>query len=179
MERRFVLACLAGAVALSACGHLDSKSLAASPKTIPVDAKVSISRDSSGKLLFKYDAPYADADGNFDFAEGEAGKSSVTLSFTIVDDSGLGLRFRRDGRDAIWIVEKALLANSGSTSPAGPYEGKQFRDFRVSADGKTLTVFDENSDGVLYRYALRFDMGSEVIAHDPDVGNGNGGGHGG
>jgi hypothetical protein len=126
-------------------------------------------------LVFKYDAPFADADGNFNFAEGEAAKASAKLTFTITDDGGLGLRFRRDGRDAIWIVEKAQLANSGSTSPLGPYEGKQFRDLSTAADGKTLTLFNENSDGLLYRYALRFDMGSEVVAHDPDMSNGMGG----
>lgn len=178
MRRRVFLAIVGvGAAALASCGHLHHLTNPDAPATIPVDAKVTISRDSAGKLVFKYKAPFADEDGNFDFRRGEAAKASIKLSFTIADDGGLGLKFRRNGRDAIWIVEKAALVDSQSTSPLGPYEGKQFRDFQVTPDGKTLTLFDENGDGVLYRYALRFDMGAEIVAHDPDVGNGHGGGH--
>ncbi len=179
MQRRSFLIACAVAAGVSGCDHLQGQATPSEPAAIPVDAKLSISRDGSGKLQFKYDAPFADADGNFNFADGAAAKASVNLSFHIVDDSGLGLTFRRDGRDAIWIVEKALLADTGSTSPLGPYQGRQFRDFKVSGDGKTLTLLDENGDGVLYRYALRFDMGAEIVAHDPDVNNGTGGGHGG
>ncbi len=179
MHRRSLLITCAAALALASCSHFHAQSKTSGSAVIPVAAEVSVSRDGSGQLQFKYDAPFADADGNFNFAEGAAAKASVNLSFRIVDDGGLGLKFRRDGRDAIWIVEKAQLENTGSTSPLGPYEGKQFRDFRVSADGKLLTLFDENSDGILYRYALRFDMGGEIVAHDPDTQNGTGGGHGG
>lgn len=180
MQRRLVLTLLAASAvtALAGCDHFSKSATSSEPQAIKVAARVSISEDGAGKLVFKYDAPFADADGNFNFAEGAAAKASVDLSFTIVDDSGLGLKFLPDGRQAIWIVEKARLANSGSTSPLGPYEGKQFRDFEVSADGRTLRLFDENSDGVLYRYALRFDRGGEIVAHDPDMGNGMGG-HGG
>lgn len=178
MHRPMFLAIVAiGAATLAGCGHLHHRAQADAPAAIPVNAKVTISRDSADKLVFKYKAPFADEDGNFDFRQGEAAKASINLSFTIADDSGLGLRFRRDGRDAIWIVEKAALADSQSTSPLGPFEGKQFRDFKVSTDGKTLTLVNENSDGVLYLYALRFDMGAEIVAHDPEMGNGNGGGH--
>ncbi len=178
MQRRLILGLFASgaAAALAGCSHFESKAAPTERAVIPVDADLTISRDAAGNLKFKYNAPFSDEDGNFDFTKGEAEKASVILSFTIADDSGLGLLFRRDGRDAIWIVEKTLLAYTGATSPQGPYDGKQFRDFKISADGKTLTLFDENSDGILYRYALRFNMGSEVVAHDPDVSNG---GHGG
>lgn len=164
--------CMAAAIVATGCehGHLGAKS-----KTIDVPAKLTITRDGSGVFDFKYDAPFADADGNFDFSKGEPYGRFVKLSFTISDDSGLGLKFKPAGADAIWIVEKKNVGPDGS--PEGPYRGDQFRDFNVSADGKTLSLTDVNDDGVLYQYGLRFDLGGQTVVDDPEVNNGSGGGH--
>lgn len=177
MNRRYFAAALAAAsfIAVGACKHLEH----GQPKgatEIDVPAKLTITRDGSGVYDFKYDAPFADADGNFDFSKGEAYGKVVKLSFTIADDSGLGLTFKRDPRDAMWISDKKDVGADGS--PQGPYRGQQWFDFRVSDDGRTLFVTDQNDDGVLYRYGLRFDLGSTTVVDDPDANNGAGG-HGG
>lgn len=174
MKSRLIIAAISvgGLLSTAACehGYLGTKS-----KEIAVDAKLTITEDGAGGFDFKYDAPFADAEGNFDFSKGEPYGKFVRLSFTISDDSGLGLKFKPDGREAIWIVDKKNVGSDGS--PEGPFRGTQFRDFEVSADGKTLSLLDQNDDGVLYRYGLRFDMGSQTVVDDPDLNNGQGGGH--
>lgn len=139
---------------------------------VPVDAAVTIASDGAGGYTFKYAAPFADADGNFDFTDPKIGKSPVTLTFRIDGASVGGIAFKREGRDAMWIADKREV---GEESPKGPYQGRQFTDFSVGADGRTLTVRDLNNDGLVYRYALRFDLNGETVQHDPDVKNGEGG----
>lgn len=166
---------MAGPVlAVSGCGHGYA---GAKAKDIPVLAKLTIIRDSGGAFDFKYDAPFADADGNFDFSKGEALGKTVKLSITIADDQGLGLTFKPDGANAIWIADKKKVGPDGS--PQGPFRGTQFREFSVSSDGKTLSLTNLNNDGVLYRYGLRFDLGGETVVDDPDMNNGQGGNTGG
>lgn len=174
MKSRQIIAAFAigGMLAAAACEHGYS---AKKSNEIAVDAKLTITRDSAGVFDFKYDAPFADADGNFDFSKGEPYGKFIKLSFTISDDSGLGLKFKPEGQEAIWIVDKKNVGPDGS--PEGPFRGTQFRDFKVSADGKTLSLMDQNDDGVLYRYGLRFDLGAETVVDDPDLNNGQGGGH--
>ncbi|NWG72106.1 MAG: hypothetical protein HXY23_10930 [Parvularculaceae bacterium] len=139
---------------------------------VPVDAAVLIASDGAGGFTFKYSAPFADADGNFDFTNPKIGDRSVTISFNIAEGSVAGLRFKPEGRDAMWIVDKRQV---GDGSPKGPYEGRQFTNFSVSPDGQTLTVRDLNDDGLVYRYALRFTLDGKTVQHDPDVKNGEGG----
>lgn len=174
MHRRLLWTAVFAGFALTACGKT---AIAAKETSLAVDAKLTISRDSEGAFSFKYDAPFADASGNFDFSKGEPYGKVVKWSFTIADDSELGLKFKPEGANAIWIVDKKNVGPDGS--PEGPYEGRQFRDFSVSADGKTLTLVNQNDDGVLYRYGLRFDLGSETVVDDPDANNGQGGHTGG
>ena len=168
----FTALAVSGVVAVAGCqnGYTSTKS-----KEIDVAAKLTVTRDGEGRFDFKYDAPFADADGNFDFSKGEPYGKFVNLSFTIADDSGLGLKFKPDGRDAIWIVDKKNVGADGS--PEGPFRGTQFRDFKVSEDGRSLSLVDQNDDGVRYQYGLRFDMGAETVIDDPEVNNGQGGGH--
>ncbi len=176
MKRRSLIAAtfLTGVLAAAGCehGYFEAKA-----KDIAVDAKLTITRDGSGAFDFKYDAPFADSDGNFDFSKGAAYGKVVALSFTIRDDSGLGLKFKPEGAEAIWIVDKKNVGPDGS--PQGPYRGNEFRGFVVSSDGRTLSLVNQNEDGVLYRYGLRFDMGSETVVDDPDANNGSGGHTGG
>ncbi len=162
--------------AMGACERNTAPSSAA-PVTINVDAKLQIKQDDSGTYDFIYDSPYSDADGNFDFSVREAAKASVRLTFRIADDSGLGIKFKPAGTDAIWIVDKKSVGSDGS--PQGPFEGRQFRDFKVSDDGLSLSLFNRNDDGILYRYGLRFDRGEETVIDDPDNQNGSGGNNGG
>jgi hypothetical protein len=146
-------------------------------KEITVPAKLTITRDSTGAYDFRYDAPFADADGNFDFSKEGAAGNTIRWSFVIVDDQELGLKFKPQGADAIWIVDKKNVGKDGS--PEGPYRGSQFQDFNVSEDGKVLSLTNLNNDGVLYRYGLRFDLGGETVVDDPDAQNGHGSGSGG
>lgn len=166
---------LIASLALSGCGHFHDKSVSADG-ILKVDARLQITQDSAGVYDFKYESPFSDADGNFDFSVGEAAKNSIQLTFEIVDDSGLGLKFKPQGSDAIWIVDKKFVGPDGS--PEGPFRGDQFRDFKTSEDGRFLTLFNVNNDGILYRYGLRFDRGSETVIDDPDTQNGHTG-HGG
>lgn len=177
MKRRYLLAAF-GAVGLTAAGACEHRGYGQSKgsKDIDVAAKLTITRDAAGAYDFKYDSPFADAQGNFDFSKGDAYGKVVKLSFAIADDGGLGLKFKRDARDAMWIVDKKNVGADGS--PQGPFRGQQWFDFRVSDDGRTLFVTDQNDDGVLYRYGLRFDLGSQTVVDDPDANNGSGG-HGG
>ncbi len=142
---------------------------------LPVTAIVTIAGDASTGHTFTYAAPFADARGNFDFSGKGAHGKTIALTFTIDGASDPGLRFKADAREAIWIAEKANVDPS-TGSPSGPYQGKQFSDFKVSADGRSLTLTDTNDDGVLYRYGLRFDLGTQTVIDDPDINNGGTGG---
>lgn len=176
INRRIMLTIL-GAVAAGAISGCEHGYLSEKAKEISVPAKLTITRDGDGVFDFKYDAPFADADGNFDFAKGEAAGKIVRLTFTIADDQGLGLKFKPEAADAIWIADKKNVGPDGS--PEGPFRGTQFQDLAVSADGRTLSLTNLNDDGVLYRYGLRFDLGSETVVDDPDMNNGQGGNTGG
>jgi hypothetical protein len=152
----------------------------AEPKSqgeIAVAAVLTVTEDAAGGYKFAYSAPYFDESGNFDFSQKGALYNRVTLTFTIADGSVAGLKFKPDARDAMWIVDKKNV-DPATGSPRGPYEGRQFHSFAVSADGLTLSVIDENNDGVLYRYGLRFDLGGATVIDDPDGQNGGSGGHG-
>lgn len=179
MSAFHALKLIAAAALIAAAGACDLKAAGPGPApvTIDVEAKLKITQDGRGAYDFTYDSPYSDADGNFDFSVGEAAKASVRLTFRLADDSGLGIKFKPNGTDAIWIVDKKNVGPDGS--PQGPYEGRQFRDFKVSEDGLSLSLFNRNDDGVLYRYGLRFDRGEETVIDDPDNQNGSGGNNGG
>lgn len=139
--------------------------------TVPVSAAVAIADDGAGSYLFSYKAPFADEKGNFDFSQKGAAFNTIKLTFTIADGSVEGIKFKPDAADAMWIVEK-INVDETTGSPRGPYRGKQFSDFTISEDGRSLTVTDANDDGVIYRYGLRFDLGGKTVTDDPDVNNG-------
>jgi hypothetical protein len=165
---------IGGALLVAGCAGV------AEPKSqgeIAVAAVLTVTEDAAGGYKFAYSAPYFDESGNFDFSQKGALYNRVTLTFTIADGSVAGLKFKPDARDAMWIVDKKSV-DPATGSPRGPYEGRQFHSFAVSADGLTLSVIDENNDGVLYRYGLRFDLGGATVIDDPDGQNGGSGGHG-
>lgn len=172
LDRR--LALTSALVFLGACACTPKPAGTGPRGEVPVDAAVLISSDGAGGYTFKYSAPFADADGNFDFRDPKVGDSAVTLTFRIEGGSVGGIRFKPEGRDAMWIADKR---QTGEDSPKGPYQGRQFSGFSVGADGQTLTVQNLNNDGLVYRYALRFDLNGETVQHDPDVKNGEGGGN--
>ena len=164
----------AAALALGACEHYGAKAAERERMTVPVMADVTIEEDGAGGYSFSYKAPFADENGNFDFSQKGAAFNTIKLTFSIADGSVPGIKFKSDATDAIWIVEKENV-DEATGSPRGPYRGQQFYDFEVSEDGQSLTVIDQNDDGILYRYGLRFDLNGKTVVDDPDVGNG---GHG-
>lgn len=82
-----------------------------------------------------------------------------------------GAKFKSPGDEAFWIIEKSVVGATGC--PNASYQGSQFQDWTTSADRRRLQVLDINSDGLQYRYALRFDIGGQTVTHDPDGSNGN------
>ncbi len=156
---------------LAACEHYGATG--ADRNTVPVNAAVTIAEDGSGGYVFSYKAPFADEQGNFDFSQKGAAFNTIKLTFTIADGSVPGIAFQPAATDAIWIVEKANV-DATTGSPRGPYRGNVFSDFQLSADGRSLTVTNQNDDGVRYRYGLRFDLNGKLVIDDPDMGNGGG-----
>ncbi len=142
---------------------------AAETPPLPVASSVSIAKLDEGGYDFTYSGEYSDADGDFDFTKVDR---PVLVEFTIAPGSLEGLKFKSRGEDALWIAEKAGLAEGAS--PEGPYRGAEFASFATEADGMRMRVLNRNDDGKLYRYALRFELNGETIADDPDWQNGGG-----
>lgn len=138
---------------------------------VPVNADVTILVDEAGAYSFAYKAPFFDEKGNFDFSQKGAVKNTIKLTFSIADGSVPGIMFKPTADDAMWIVEKKNV-DEATGSPRGPYRGNQFQGFEVSDDLRQLTVVDNNNDGVLYRYGLRFDVDGKTVVDDPDGQNG-------
>ena len=172
MRRLSLILTFAAALALVGC---QNGSGGGGEKSLAIDAAVRVAEDGAGGYAFSYSAPFFDERGNFDFSQEGAVKKSVTVTFKIADGSVPGLKFKPDGRDAMWIVDKKDV-DPATGSPRGPYQGEQFSGFTVSEDGQTLIVIDKNNDGVLYRYGLRFDLDGGTVIDDPDGQNGAGGG---
>lgn len=141
---------------------------------ITADVAVKITPDSRGGYAFCYTGPYTKANGDCDCSKGEARKCEVKLDFAIADGSVNGIKFKPNGDEAFWIVDKASVGPKDC--PVGPYKGAQFKSITTVAGGKRLHVIDTNDDGKLYRYMLRFDLNGETIVDDPEIGNGDGGG---
>ena len=191
-----VAAISASALALSACcttgPYEETSPMTESSKdqkretdnrTFVAPVNVQVEKDGSGGYTFVYSGPFADKEGNLDFSRGKAEGRSVLIQFNIAEDSVPGLQFRPKGRDAIWITRGS---QEFSSKPQGPYredllegrvrdQGKaQFRDFRTSKGGQELNVFNQNDDSGIYVYNLRFDLGDELVVHDPEIKNGGG-----
>lgn len=168
---RKIAALFAGLATFAAAGCVHEGKSVAARETVEVTAEVTISQGEDGKYAFRYSGPFFAENGDFDFSQQGAQGAMVELTFAIADGSLPEMKFRQDPRDAIWIVEKAKV-DPVTGSPAGPYRGDQFSDFRVSEDGRELKLIDKNQDGVLYRYGLRFDRGETLVIDDPDGQNG-------
>lgn len=166
---RKILAMLVGGAALAAAACEVIKEDPPPPASLAVAAALTVTEDGAGGYSFRYDAPFADEKGNFDFTQGEAYGKIIVVTFTIADGSVPGLKFKPEGEDAIWIADKKNVGADGS--PTGPYRGEVFHDFKVSADGRSLTVTSDNDDRTLYRYGLRFDLDGQTVIDDPDWGN--------
>lgn len=151
---------------------LQEPTIAGNNITVPI--AVSITPDGSGGFTFRYNGFFTDPQGNINLATGDANKRNVLLRF-IIADAPAGMKFKADGREAMYIIERSLL-DDPTASPTKPYDGKQFQKFNTSSDGRVLTVFDRNDDSTVYRYSLRFDFNGRTVVHDPDTSNG--GGHG-
>ena len=151
-----------------ACAHGGTN---AERAVVPVAADVKITVDEAGAYSFAYNGPFFDEKGNFDFSQKGAVTNTIKLTFTIADGSVPGITFKPVAEDAMWIVEKKHV-DEATGSPRGPYRGGQFEGFEVSGDRQQFMVVDNNNDGVLYRYGLRFDLDGETVIDDPDGQNG-------
>ena len=167
-------AVFASVVLIAGCEHyIHGDKPTTNEKIIDVPVNVSIERDASGDFKFRYAASdFSDEEGNLDFTGVSAKGTQVKIHFVIGPGSPEGLTFKREGRDAMWIIEKAQLKDPNDSPPA-PYQGEQFYDFETSRDGKRLMVMNQNNDGILYRYNLRFDFEGGTVVHDPDAENGD------
>ena len=161
----------AAMIATGACAQVDKPTNGKPGEPTSAAAGVTVAADREGGFKFSYAGRYVDEEGNFDFSEGEVSKGPVMIRFSLVD-APAGLTFKREGADAVWIVEKKEV---GEESPKGPYQGEQFSRFQTSKNGRVLTIYNKNDDGVTYRYGLRFSLAGKTIMHDPDVKNGGGG----
>ncbi|MEZ5920258.1 MAG: hypothetical protein R3C60_02790 [Parvularculaceae bacterium] len=143
-----------------------------SDATVNVSVKVAA---DGGAYTFTYSDPSGlfDSEGNFDFRKPGAKGKPVTIKFSIDNSSVAGIKFQKQGPNAFWIALKSEVGDNGC--PTGPYVGSQFHGFRTEPDQRTLTVLDHNNDGKPYRYALRFDLNGDLVMHDPDGNNGEGG----
>ena len=95
----------------------------------------------------------------------------VKLQFRlVVEESVAGIRFL-DQREAMYIdLARNLKPNE---SPTKPYEGRVFLDFNTSRNAEMFEVIDLNNDGQVYRYSLRFKLGSDFVVDDPETDNGD------
>ncbi len=169
MRKIAYLFAAAAGLLLTACEHYgDAKE---SRNTIPVDAAVTIAENPEGGYSFSYNAQFFKENGDFDFSQEGAKGNTIILTFTIADGSVPGIGFNADATDALWIVDKKDV-DKETGSPGGPYRGNQFFKFAVSDDRQSLTVTDQNDDGVLYRYGLRLNIDGEPVIDDPDGQNG-------
>jgi hypothetical protein len=139
-------------------------------KQIIADVAVKVTADGKGGHAFEYSGTYAQRNGDLDFSKGEARKHTVKIDFAIADGSVDGIKFKPNGANGFWIVEKIHVGPKGC--PEGPYKGDQFKSVTTVAGGKRLHVIDTNDDGKLYRYMLRFDLNGKTIVDDPDTTNG-------
>jgi len=169
MRKIIYIVTAAAGLFLTACEHYGETS--APRETLQITADVKIAEVAAGKYSFTYNAPFFKENGDLDFSQKGAKGHTIALTFKIADGSVPGIKFMADAPDGIWIVDKKNLP-SPTDSPSMPYRGNQFYDFKVSEDGQTLSLTDQNDDGVLYRYALRFDLNGDPVVHDPDAQNG-------
>jgi hypothetical protein len=164
LDVRRVLAGGMAALVAGCCTVTETKDMSA----IVADVGVRVTGDGAGGYDFAYSGKYSDAEGNIDLTQGDAYGRAVEIRFAIDVGSAPGIRFKPDGRDAMWIARKDEV---GDGSPQGPYRGDQFTDFMTAGDGLSLRVLDRNDDVTVYRYALRFDLNGETVADDPDIRN--------
>lgn len=140
---------------------------------VDVSVSVKITENQGSSYDFEYSGDYFDSAGNFNFANTNLKGKSVRIHYSIDAQSAAGVQFKQTGDDAFWIIEESIVGPTGC--PGQTYRGSQFQDWVTSADRLQLHVLDLNSDGLNYRYALRFDRNGATIVHDPGGTNDNGG----
>ncbi len=93
-------------------------------------------------------------------------KKKFRIFYHLDDNSGLGLRFQKDKKDALWVQQGAC--------PKSECHHQEFKAVGVSAE--ELEVKNENTVAQRYSYTLRFeDREGRAVDFDPVVIN-NGGG---
>ena len=183
------MAALAGCTYSGSQGPTSSETSPKDPSTwtsvnsavdISVTEDESFEFSDSRRFQFNFAGENSDTKGDLDFSQLKRRK--VVINFEIGPDAPADFKFKPDGRDAMWIERKdelikALLAeNNGELpediSPRSPYpvSGTQFTNFKVSKDGKHLSVLVANTGQTTFRYNLRFDYKGQTVQFDPDIG---------
>ena len=89
--------------------------------------------------------------------------------FYHLEDGNLGLKFRSDPDDALWVVK-------GGPCPRSPAKDDEFKPIQVTDQDKTLVVHNKNRVEAEYVYTLRFVQADGTgVDWDPIIDNRNGG----
>lgn len=90
------------------------------------------------------------------------GPEDADIMFDLADSTGLHLRFKDAGRDAIWI-------GPAVGCPTGPGNGNGAFRIPAKAGGKKLTVENIFADGSSFQYRLWFDSDDGSKDYDPII----------
>lgn len=138
---------------------------------IPVEVRVTAAAagcgaDFSQQWKFKNEAEDEWRGGDIELPYGK----DHQLQFELVDDSGLGTRFKGDVRDAF-----GAIAGQGCPGPGSDGGEIDFRNSNVAGNGLKLFIRDCNHKAGPLSYALYFDSDEGDRIYDPVIQNGGGG----
>lgn len=177
MNLRFLATALVAAAFLSGCAHYQAGGVLPTASDSDADLQAPsdvVVRRAGDEFTFAYSGPLTRPNGDIDLTGDLTRGQIVELKFDI-SSAPAGFVFRRDPRDAIFIDFAQNVPPGGS--PRDNYAGRQFTNFRLSRDRRTLFVTNLNNDGETYAYGLRFEYQGQLVMDDPKIRNhGLGGG---
>jgi hypothetical protein len=148
---------------------------------IPVAIMVTAAPDGAGGATFTMSGPDVNGDQiefNKDKINGMKKKEHFLVTFTLLDNSGLNLRFVKPKEDSMWAkIVQGVTGNSCPTQGTTPH---QFR--ATDRTDTTLTVKNKDDDKEYIMFALNFipqggndSDPSQYVQYDPIGDNRNGG----
>ncbi len=142
-----------------------------------VKVKVTAKRGTRELVDWTYDADFLDGGGsnNKNKMKFDKGSGPHRITFTLVDETGFGLKFYPDATETMWVA-----AGASCPTQAGDGGGEILFDRKEVKNELTVVNRNENA-GELY-YALRFDglvqqVGKQLYppyVYDPIMDNGGG-----
>jgi hypothetical protein len=148
---------------------------------IPIDITVTAASNETGGATFSMSGPNVNGDQiefNKDKINGMKKKEHFIVLFTLVDNSGLNLRYVKPKENSMWarVVQNVI----GNLCPPQGQTPHQFRATGVTDN--TLTVRNKDDDRELIMFALNFiphggndSDPSQYVQYDPIGDNRNGG----